>query len=82
MVCDVIAVTMQCGKLEEAGKSSRKGDGGGGDEEVWASSTFLRRSGEEVKQTDHYCDNNPVALVQVSSGWQQAARHPPTKVLL
>lgn len=68
MVCDVIAVTMQRGKLEEAGKSSRIGNGGGGEEEVWDGLTFPRRSGEEVNQTDRYCDNNPVALVRLSSG--------------
>lgn len=81
MVCDVIAVTMQRRKLGEAGKSSRIGDGGGGEEEVWGSSTLPRRSGEEVKQTDCYCNNNPAALVWLSSGWQQAARHPTTRVL-
>lgn len=68
MVCDVIAVTMQCGKLEEAGKSSRIGDSGGGEEGVWGGSTFPRRSGEEVKQTDRDCNNNPAALVRLSSG--------------
>lgn len=68
MVCDVIAVTMQRRKLEEAGKSSRIGDGGGGEEEVWGGSTFPQRSGEEVKQTDCYCDNNPAALARLSSG--------------
>lgn len=68
MVCDVIAVTMQRGKLEEAGKSSRIGNGGGGEEEVWGGSTLPRRSGEEVKQTDRYCNNNPVTLVWLSSG--------------
>lgn len=62
MVCDVIGLTTRRGKVGEVGRSSRRGDGGGGEEEAQWGSTFLRRSGEEVKQTGRYCDNNPVRL--------------------